>query len=214
MYRIGFVVLLFVSPLIRCDTPESSPEARIAVWEAEGLPVAPLWERLREGRAKNVSDEVILEALDLRARHLREARGLLEEQSFSLRSPVVQDLWTTVARVREGGMPPHMIEELLSKAGGQSAGRLISLLEAGETFQLVGMDEETSRMLMTDFFQRSLTRSELLRASRSARQLYAEGHRGEALLLPLYGHGPGRGRGPPEGRGGNGMRRHPRGDPH
>jgi len=207
MHRILLILLLCLSPLMRGGTAEASPEVLIAGWEQEGLPAAPLWERVREGRAKHVSEERILAALHERARHLREARVLLEEQSFSLRSPVVQALWITVARVREGGMPAHMTEEILVNAGGQAAGRVISLLEAGETFLLAGMDEETAGILMTDFFQRSLMRAELLRASRSARKLYAEGHRGEELLQRLEGHRPGGRRGPPEGRGGNGMRR-------
>lgn len=207
MHRILFILLFCLSPLLRGGAEALSPEVLIAGWEQEGLPAAPLWDRVREGRAKHVSEERILAALHERVRHLREVRVLLETHAFSLRAPVVQELWITAARVREGGMPPHMIEEILENGAGQAAGRWISLLEVGESLLLSGMDEETAGILMADFSQRSLTRSELLRASRSARQLYAEGYRGEELLQRLEGHRPGGRRGPPEGRGGNGMRR-------
>lgn len=202
-----YIFLFSALSLLGAPAAELSPEARLAELVEEGLPQAPLLERIREGRAKQVGCEAIVGALDIRARHLRESRALLEQSGFAMRAPAVQPLWITAARVLEGGFPVPLLEERFALSQGQGAGRLISLLEAGEALWIAGMDEETVRMCLQLFYERNLTRIELLRASRSARSLFAEGHHGEAMLRHMEGHhsaGPHRAA---EGRGGNGLHR-------
>ncbi len=196
--------LLFFAHLLLFSLRAESPEVLLERFQEQGLPAAPLQERYREGRAKAVPDEQIAAALTARALHLQQARQLLQAHGYPLNAPPVQELWPTLARVLEAGMPPGDAESLLTQAGGQFAGRLAPLFEVADSLRLAGLNDETVLLLLHDFFERGLSRSELLRAARSARQLHAEGLRGEELRQRLEVSTPARGgRGGPGRHGGN-----------
>lgn len=175
-------ILMFSALSCALAAADTSFEERLVQWQQQGLPAAPFEARIREARAKRVDDEVLLAALERRASMLHHARTLLQDAGFSLEAPAVQGLWTVTASIMEAGKPPEQIAQILELSGGQSAGRLITLFESGESMRIGGVDPETSHALILHFYERSLSRSEVLRASRSARVLYAEGRRGEDLL--------------------------------
>jgi len=57
-----------------------------------------------------------------------------------------------------------MLQEVFNRNGGRRYGRLVHVLEAGETLQLAGLDPQNTQHIMNDCIDRDLNRMEILRA--------------------------------------------------
>ena len=190
--------------------------ACLAEAQRQRLPATALTLRLEEGLAKNVEPERLLAGLQTRLRRLLEARTMAEAARYDLAPEGPGDeLLVAVGLALESGLPADDLAAVLRRGNGQSTLRVASIVEAGESLHLAGLDPETTRGLMNDCLDRNLRRMEVLRATRYTIQQHRGGMDGERIRQSLWSgqaavEGPqgwrgGGGGGPPAGAGPGGM---------
>lgn len=199
-------------------TPAAAEPCLAAAREAarDDLPAAAVVSRIEEGATKRAGAEALGQAAEQRLRHLKTAGGLLRETGFGPRSPRHDELMMSVALAMESGLSASTLQGVLAQGAGGQSERLRSIVEAGETMVLDGMDEPTIGQMMTDFTQRNMRRSEIMRATRFAVQQHNARMEGSRIRQQLWngagsggrwseggaGGGSGGGAGPGGGGGG------------
>ena len=132
----------------------------------QGLPVNGLWTLLEEGAVEQAAPAVLHQRVAERLDHLHAAQQLLAETGFaSCASETRHELADTIARALESKLAAACIRRPLRASQGQAAGRLVTVVEAGESLLLSGVDDDTVGALMEDFIVRGLGRGEILRAT-------------------------------------------------
>lgn len=117
--------------------------------------------RLQEGLAKKADPKAVVQAVASRLGVMQHSRALTQEHGCT--SPRLEQ---TVGAALEAGMSAEAIESLLSNGNNQRPGQLIALLDAGRTLVASGWEEKAAVGLATDFRERNLRRSEMIRAVR------------------------------------------------
>lgn len=131
----------------------------------ESLPAECVFIKVEEGLAKQVDADRIVAAAEARLECLRKARKLLASNPSGrggAGSP--PHLITRICIVLESGLPEEVLQEVFNRPGGPRYGRLVHVLEAGETLQLAGLDPQNTQQIMNDCLDRNLNRMEILRA--------------------------------------------------
>ncbi len=171
-------------------TPEQARQTLDGLAEAQrqGLPVSALSLRMEEGLAKNIEPALLLTALQDRLHVMTQARDLLQASHYdvSTDSPCGELLLATGLAI-ESGVPAEALSTVLQRGNGQSSLRIQSIVEAGESLHLAGMDPETTQALMNDCLDRDLRRMEVLRAVRYSIQQHRGGMNGDHIRRSLWG---------------------------
>lgn len=132
----------------------------------QGLPPDAVLARIEEGLAKRVEAKALQEAGRQRLANLRRAAAVLGDTGYGSRNTRHGDLMKSVALALESGISADTLSSVLALAGGDQAERMRSIVEAGETMRLNGLDEAVVRQMMSDFATRNMRRTEVMRASR------------------------------------------------
>ena len=169
-------------------TPASAETCLDSAREAarEGLPAEAVMTRIEEGASKRAGAEALGQAAAQRLQHLKTAGGLLRETGYGPRSPRHDELMMSVALAMESGLSAPTLQGVLAQGAGGQSERLRSIVEAGETMVLDGMDEPTIGQMMTDFTQRNMRRSEIMRATRFAVQQHDARMEGSRIRQQLW----------------------------
>lgn len=130
----------------------------------EALPAESVFAKVEEGLAKKVAVDQVVAAAELRLDYLRRATRLVAVQGRGEGHAVDQRLVVWTAMALESGLPEEVLQEVFSRNGGRRYGRLVHVLEAGETLQLAGLDPQNTQQIMNDCLDRNLNRMEILRA--------------------------------------------------
>ncbi len=138
--------------------------APVRAADRESLPAECVFIKVEEGLAKQVDAARIVAAAEARLECLRKARKLIASTPSERGGAGPPHLITRTCLVLESGLPEEVLEELFSRHGGFRYGRLIQVLEAGETLQLAGLDPRNTKQIMDDCLDRDLNRMEIMRA--------------------------------------------------
>jgi len=162
--------------------------ACLSAAQRAGMPLPPLASRLEEGLTKKADPPAILNAVQTRLRLLTQARDLLRAAHYDAvpATPGAELLGATGIAL-ESGVSAEDLGTVLQRGNGQSARRLTTIVEAGESLHLAGMDRPTTLALMNDCLERDLRRMEVLRAVRYCIQQHRSGIRGDAIRRSLWG---------------------------
>jgi len=176
-----WLLLLFLA------TNAGAEPAAIETAAREGLPVEPVRSLIAEGQAKKVPAAELDAAVQRRLAALRLAKGLLQETGYT-QCPAAQrqGLMGAVAQAMESRVSESALHETLRAGGGSRTMRVQAVVEAGESLQLLGVDEATVAALMQDFVERSLGRGEILRAMQFISQQHRSGMTGSQIRKSLW----------------------------
>lgn len=152
-----------------------------------GFEIEPLMLRLEEGAAKGADASALRTSVENRWRHMRTAAEILQKSNYPLDRERAPSLLGSAALALESGIEAESLVEVLSRGGGGQIERMRSILEAGETLRLNGMDEPTVRQLMLDFLDRNLRRMEIQRAVRFVAQQQLRNMEGQRIRRQLWG---------------------------
>ena len=157
-----------------------------------GLPTLHIVAKIEEGVVKNAP--VAATAARTRLRHTEQSRLLLAPH-FEPDKRGVDSLTVATALAIESGVPDSALRNALGHSAGKSPGQMKTVIEAGETLFLAGLEAESIGSLLVDYLQRDLRRSEILRATRYARHRHRERGGSPAARRELWGKGAGEGYG-------------------
>ncbi len=172
----------------------------------EGLPVEAILLRLEEGAVKKVDAALLYQGAQQRLDSLRTAKELLA--GVSPRGRPCPELLTSVSSALESGVPADGLRRAIQLGDQMRLCRLKTVVEAGESLKLMGLDDATVTGLMEDFVRHNLCCGETLRAVRLVGEQHRENVPGpqirESLAKTLAARraGAGYGRGDCDGRGG------------
>jgi hypothetical protein len=166
----------------------------------EGLPADPVMTRIEEGAAKGVEGNALQTAARQRLMNLQKASAVLRQAGYADRNASNDQLMKSVTLALENGLSDDTLRGVFARAKNGQAERLRSIVEAGETMRLSGMDEATVGSMMTDFTERNMRRTEIMRASRFAVRQHGAHVEGERIRRQLW---DGSGTGGRWGSGGN-----------
>jgi len=139
----------------------------------EALPAEAVFCKIEEGLAKKVAVTRVLAAAELRLGYLRSAKQLLDAQKKNDEGRREghgegrgggQRLVARTAMALESGLPEEVLLKVFSRHGGRRYGRVVYVLEAGETLQLAGLDPKHTQHIMIDCLDRNLNYMEIQRA--------------------------------------------------
>ena len=134
----------------------------VSIARSESLPVESMLNKIEEGLAKRVDAKQLAVALEARLENLRRAARLIpSSRPGGGGNP--QRLITQVCMALESGLPEAVLKELFEHLGGFRYGRLVHVVEMGETLQLAGLDPQNTKQIMDDCLSRQLNRSEMVR---------------------------------------------------
>ncbi len=160
----------------------------LAEAQRQGVPATALTSRLDEGLAKKAEPQAIATALQARLRVMTQARGMLQAARYdAVPDEPRNELLTATGLALESGVAAEDLGAVLKRGGGQAALRVKSVVEAGESLHLAGVDRPTTQALMNDCLDRNLRRMEVLRAVRYSVQQHRGGMSGENIRRSLWG---------------------------
>lgn len=128
----------------------------------ESLPSECILLRVEEGLAKQVPWAAVQAAALQRLDCMRKANVLVTPIRAG-RGNEHEHLIMHTCMALESGLPEQVLSELFNRPGRLRYGRLIHVVEAGETLQLAGLDPEQTSLLMNDCLDRNLNRVEVFR---------------------------------------------------
>lgn len=126
----------------------------------EHLPTECLFLKIEEGLAKGVDWKDVHKAADRRLACLRKADGIIMAVR-SNRGGQHQHLVMHVCMAMESGLSADVFKKLFSRPGGFRYGRLIHVVEAGESLKLEGLTDDQVLHIMNDCLDRDLTGAEV-----------------------------------------------------
>jgi hypothetical protein len=148
----------------------------VAVAANEGFPVEAVLIRLEEGVVKQADQAALLRTVQQRLDALRRAREVLSAPRIGpLGYRRQQGLLPVMASALESRVPIDGMRRALEAGSGMGLWQLKTVVEAGESLKLMGLDDETVSGLMEDFATRNLCCGEMLRAARLAGEQHHAG---------------------------------------
>ncbi|MEN8254690.1 MAG: hypothetical protein ABFR33_04390 [Verrucomicrobiota bacterium] len=129
----------------------------------EALPVGTVFAKIEEGLAKKVAVDRVVAAAELRLDYLHRAARLVAVLGRGEEHGGDRRLVARTAMALESGLPEEVLQEIFSRHSGHRYGRLVHVLEAGETLQLAGLDSKHTQQVMMDCLDRDLNRMEIRR---------------------------------------------------
>jgi hypothetical protein len=158
----------------------------------ESLPAEAVFTKIEEGLVKKVALDRVTAATELRLNCLRRANQLLSAQKLSSAHSEGhggnQRLVVRMAMALESGLPEEVFQEIFSRRSGCRYGRLIHVMEAGETLQLAGLNPQEIKQIMMDCIDRDLNRMEIQRAVDCVVEQYQNGQDFQSIRAGLWVH--------------------------
>ncbi|MDF7826540.1 hypothetical protein P4B35_21090 [Pontiellaceae bacterium B12227] len=130
--------------------------------KAEHLPTDCIFLKIEEGLAKGAPWEMVHLAADKRLNCLRRADELITAVRQN-RGGQHAHLVSHTCMALESGLSEESLSALFSKPGGFRYGRLIHVVEAGESLKLAGLSSEQTLQIMNECHDRNLTGAEIFR---------------------------------------------------
>lgn len=130
--------------------------------QAEGLPTECVFLKIEEGLAKRIAWTDVQAAAGNRLDCLRRADQLVMSGRQE-RGGQHQHLVMHTCVALESGLPEEVIQSVFSRPGGFRYGRVIHVIEAGETLQLSGLAPKDTLHIMHDCLDRNLNGIEVSR---------------------------------------------------
>jgi hypothetical protein len=130
---------------------------------AESLPTECVFIKTEEGLAKQVDTALVAAAAEARLDCLRQADRMVSAVRQG-RGGEHQHLVMHSCVALESGLPAEVLQNIFNRPGGFRYGRLIHVVEAGETLQLGGLDPKDIQQIMNDCLDRDLNYGEVMRA--------------------------------------------------
>lgn len=156
--------------------------------QADGLPADCILSKVEEGLAKRVEAESVAAAAEARLQHLRTARKLIESQPRGRRHMGGPPrLLSHTCLALESGLPEDVLQAVFEHNGGKRMGRLVHVIEAGESLQLAGFDPKDTRQIMFDCMERNLTPPQIHRIVEHVIVEHEKGHSFPELHGRLWG---------------------------
>ncbi|HAS84048.1 MAG TPA: hypothetical protein DCS43_15555 [Verrucomicrobia bacterium] len=131
-----------------------------------GVDLDVLTLRLQEGLAKKVDPARVVDAVGTRLGAMKQARTLAKAHDCTS-----DELEQTVGFALEAGLSGETISRLLTNGSKQRPGQLVALIDASRTLVLGGWEEQAAFGLASDFQERNLRRSEMIRAVRTLSEM-------------------------------------------
>jgi len=152
----------------------------------QGLPSDPVLTRVEEGTAKGVGAGALQEAGKQRLANLQSAAKVLRGAGYDCEGASQCRLMASATLAMESGLSSDTLQAVLAPGGGRECERMRTIIEAGESMRLNGVDESTVRQLMTDFVRRNMRRMEVIRASRFVVQQHSAHVEGSRIRQQLW----------------------------
>ena len=151
---------------------------------AELLPADSVFLKIEEGLAKKVDVAQITAAAKSRLTCLRQAKQLLS--SDKKHGGGYQHLMTRTCMALESGLPAAVLQTIFSSPGGFRYGRMIHVIDAGETLYLAGLLPSDIQLIMGECLDRNLSGTEILRATDIILRGHREGKSFESIHAALW----------------------------
>ena len=132
----------------------------VSTARSESLPVESILNKIEEGLAKRIDAAQLTAAVEIRLNNQRRAARLIPSGAGGA---VRQRLIIQVAMALESGLPDEVLKELFERPGGFRYGRVIYVVEMGETLQLAGLNPQNTKQILADCLDRNLNRYEMIR---------------------------------------------------
>lgn len=130
--------------------------------EAEQLPADCVFLKIEEGLVKGVPWKLVRVAGENRLECLRTADQLILKFKNN-RGGQHAHLVSHTCLALESGLSTELLSTLFSRPGRFRYGRLIHVVEAGESLKLAGLSDERTLLLMKECLDRDLTGAEIFR---------------------------------------------------
>lgn len=152
---------------------------------AEELPVDCVFLKIEEGLAKRVAWQDIHVAADKRLECMRKADGLVMSVREN-RGGQHRHLVMHTCMALESGLPEEVLKNVFNRPARFRYGRMIHVVEAGESLQLAGLEPEQTQHIMNDCLDRDLTGEEVMRVVDIFQNGLREGKNYDALHATLW----------------------------
>lgn len=171
---------------------------RLRISHSEGLDLAPLVSRVKEGLAKGAGAEGIARAVETRAAFMVRVNSVMKKEGFDTQSESGRQLGAAAALAMEAGIGEATMAKVFHAGRGQDPDTLTAVMNAGETLALSGATEEDSGEFMLECMERKMRRSEIREAARMARRAVDSGQGSGGMKNSTsggqtYGHGQSQG---------------------
>lgn len=151
----------------------------------EGLPTDCVFLKIEEGLAKGISFKEVHRAADKRLACLRQADELIMA-ARKHRGGQHTHLVMHSCMALESGLPADVLQNVLNRPGGFRYGRMIHVVEAGESLKLAGLTNDETLLLMNECLDRDLTGAEVFRVVDYIKTGLHKGHNFDALHQSLW----------------------------
>ena len=129
---------------------------------AEQLAASCIFLKIEEGLAKQIPIDLIRTAAEKRLNCMRRAHQLIHaSQSIPGGQRGQTHLLNHTCMAIESGLPEEVLKTLFTRPEGFRPGRIVHVIEAGESLQLAGLTSEQTQLLMNDCLKRDLNRMEI-----------------------------------------------------
>jgi len=128
----------------------------------EELPTDCVFLKIEEGLAKRIAWQDVHVAADKRLGCMRKADALVMSVRQS-RGGQHQHLVMHTCMALECGLPEEVLQDVFNRPARFRYGRMIHVVEAGESLQLAGLEPEQTQHIMNDCLDRDLTCGEVMR---------------------------------------------------
>jgi len=130
--------------------------------------------KIQEGLAKQVDATRVTAAAASRLDYLRQAKQLVSSDGQQ-HSGGHQHLTMRTCMALESGLPSEVLQNILKRPGRFRYGRMVHVIDAGETLHLAGLPPSNIQQIMNDCLDRDLNGPEILRVI----EMVVQGHREE-----------------------------------
>jgi hypothetical protein len=152
---------------------------------AESLSADYMFLKIEEGLAKQVDAKRVVVAAESRLVHLRQAKQLVlgDGQQHGRGH---QQLTIRICMALESGLPAEVFQHILNRPGRLRYGRMVHVVDAGETLYLAGLTPSNIQQIMKDCLDRDLSGPEILRVIDMVLQGHRDGKSFESIYATLW----------------------------
>lgn len=151
----------------------------------ESLPAGYVFLKIEEGLAKQVDAKRVTAAAESRLAYLRQAKQLVAGDGQQ-HGGGYQHLTLRACMALESGLPAEVLQNILSRPGRLRYGRMVHVVDAGETLYLAGLTPSNIQQIMNDCLDRDLSGPEILRVIDRVLQGHREGKSFESIYATLW----------------------------
>jgi hypothetical protein len=156
------------------------------VAHAEQLSADFVFLKIEEGLAKQVDAARVAAVAENRLRYLRQAETLVPDGRQGHGSGGARHLIAYTCMALESGLPPEVLQAVFSRPGGMRYGRMVHVIEAGETLYLAGLPPANIQQIMNDCLDRDLDGTAIARVIDVVLEGQRQGQSFDAIHAALW----------------------------